>query len=95
MNFHIGKIYTLPHNFFFYKPNQPRLFQEYCKKVKIPENVQSEKYYYNNINFFENNNSCIEYCKKIIILENDDNVSSNSDVISDIDETWVDMKKYL
>ena len=39
MIFHIGKIYNLPINFFFYKSNQPRLWAEYCKKVKIPEKV--------------------------------------------------------
>lgn len=38
MNFHIGKIYKMPSNFYFYffKANQPRLLYEYCKKVKIP-----------------------------------------------------------
>jgi hypothetical protein len=40
MNFHIGKIYNLPSNFYFYKSNQPRLWMEYCKKIKITEKVE-------------------------------------------------------
>ena len=34
MNFHIGKIYNMPTNFYFYKANQPRLWMEYCKKME-------------------------------------------------------------
>ena len=84
MNFHIGKIYNLPSNFYFYKSNQPRLWDEYCKKIKIPvsniENIRS----YPNI-------SCIEYCRNIIIFpENDESIISDSD-----DDSWVDMKKFL
>ncbi len=33
MNFHTGKKYNFPSNFYFYKSNQPRLWMEYCKKV--------------------------------------------------------------
>ena len=40
MNFHNGKIYKMPSNFYFYKSNQPRLWAEYCKKIKIPEKVE-------------------------------------------------------
>ena len=50
MNFHIGKIY-------FYKANQPRLWMEYCKKIKIP---------YSAIILGSNTSSCI------IFLESDD-----------------------
>jgi hypothetical protein len=39
MIFHIGKIYKIPNNFFFYKSNQPKIFMEYCKKIKIPKNI--------------------------------------------------------
>jgi len=39
MNFHLGKIYKIPNNFFFYKSNQPKIWMEYCKKIKIPENI--------------------------------------------------------
>jgi hypothetical protein len=53
MNFHIGKIYKMPSNFYFYKANQQRLLYEYCKKVKIPiRNLD---------------NFCIEYCEKVKI----------------------------
>ena len=81
MNFHIGKIYNMPTNFYFYKSNQPRLWMEYCKKMeKNRENV---------IKIAETNNSCIEYCKNIIIFpENDE------ETISD-DDSWIDMKKFL
>ena len=54
MNFHIGKIYKMPSNFYFYKSNQPRLWDEYCKKIKIPVS---------NLD-----NSYIEYCKNITIF---------------------------
>jgi len=68
---------------FFYKANQARLCLEYCKKIKIPEKV---------------NTSCIEYCKNIVIfseineseIEEDKYSTSNSD-----DDSWIDMKKYL
>ena len=81
MNFHIGKIYNMPTNFYFYKSNQPRLWMEYFKKMeKNRENV---------IKIAETNNSCIEYCKNIIIFpENDE------ETISD-DDSWIDMKKFL
>ena len=39
MNFYTGKIYNMPSNFYFYKANQPRIWGEYCKKVKITERV--------------------------------------------------------
>jgi hypothetical protein len=79
MNFHIGKIYNMPTNFYFYKANQPRLWVEYCKKVKIPEKV--------NINI---NASCIEYCKNTVLFPENDEPESNSD-----DDSWIDIKKYL
>ena len=73
MNFHIGKIYNLPSNFYFYKSNQPRLLMEYCKKIKITEKV-------------EPNTSCIEYYKNIIIFpENDEIIDSDSDNDSWVD----------
>ena len=60
MNFYTGKIYNMPSNFYFYKANQPRIWGEYCKKVKIPEKVEPTA-------------SCIEYYKNIIIFpESDD-----------------------
>ena len=81
MNFHIGKIYNMPTNFYFYKSNQPRLWMEYCKKLEKNREVV--------LNIAETNNSCIEYCKNIIIFpENDE------ETISD-DDSWVDMKKIL
>ena len=87
MDFHIGKIYKLPKNLFFYKPNQPRLWIEYCKKVKLPENINQ----INPVKIIESNSSCIEYCKNIVIFpENDEISKSDSD-----DDSWVDMKKIL
>jgi hypothetical protein len=81
MNFHIGKIYNMPTNFYFYRANQPRLWIEYCKKLEKNREVV--------LNIAETNNSCIEYCKNIIIFpENDE------ETISD-DDSWVDMKKIL
>jgi hypothetical protein len=81
MNFHTGKIYNLPSNFYFYKSNQPRLWMEYSKKIKIPDSAI----------ILEHNTSCIEYYKNIIIFsENDEIIDSESD-----DDSWVDMKKYL
>lgn len=72
MNFHIGKIYKMPSNFYFYKSNQPRLWYEYCKKVKIP--------------IMNLDISCIEYCKHIAILsENIKQISDDSDDDSWID----------
>lgn len=93
MIFHTGKIYNMPKNFYFYKPNQPRLLMEYCKKINIPEKkfekYRSIKIDIPDINNEIENNSCIEYCKNIIIFpENDE------EKISD-DDTWVDMKKFL
>lgn len=82
MNFHTGKIYNLPSNFYFYKSNQPRLWMEYCKKIKIP---------YSAIILEPNTSSCIEYYKNIIIFpENDEIIEMESD-----DDSWVDMKKFL
>jgi len=63
MNFHIGKIYNLPSNFYFYKSNQPRLWAEYCKKV-VPHNSSCIEYYKNIIIFPEND--------EIIETESDD-----------------------
>ena len=81
MNFHIGKIYNMPTNFYFYRANQPRLWIEYCKKLEKNREVV--------LNIAETNNSCIEYCKNIIIFpENDE------ETISD-DDSWIDMKKFL
>jgi hypothetical protein len=62
MNFHIGKIYNLPSNFYFYKSNQPRLWMEYCKKIKITEKVEP------------NNSSCIIFSEndEISKSESDD-----------------------
>ena len=78
----IGKIYNLPNNFYFYKSNQPRLWAEYCKKVKISEKVNY---------IIPHNSSCIEYYKNIIIFpENDEIIETESD-----DDSWVDMKKIL
>jgi len=72
MNFHIGKIYNIPSNFYFYKANQPRLCEEYCKTVKIPEKI--------------NYSSCIEYYKNIIIFpENDEITKQDSDDDSWVD----------
>ena len=87
MDFHIGKIYNLPSNFYFYKANQPRLWIEYCKKVELPEN----NIHIDSVKIIESNNSCIEYCKNIVIFpENDKILKSDSD-----DDSWVDMKKFL
>jgi hypothetical protein len=81
MNFHIGKIYNMPTNFYFYKANQPRLWMEYCKKMEKNREVV--------LNIAEINNSCIEYCKNIVIFpENDEEITSD-------DDSWVDMKKIL
>ena len=81
MNFHIGKIYNMPTNFYFYRANQPRLWIEYCKKLEKNREVV--------LNIAETNNSCIEYCKNIIIFpENDEEITSD-------DDSWVDMKKIL
>ena len=88
MNFHTGKIYKMPTNFYFYKSNQPRLWMEYCKKIKLPE----KKIDKNNdfvINISEINNSCLEYCKNIIIFPENDEESTSDD------DSWVDMKKIL
>jgi hypothetical protein len=61
---------------------------EYCKKIKIPE----KKFETNRevvLNIAEINNSCIEYCKNIVIFpENDEEITSD-------DDSWVDMKKIL
>ena len=71
----------MPTNFYFYRANQPRLWIEYCKKLEKNREVV--------LNIAETNNSCIEYCKNIIIFpENDE------ETISD-DDSWVDMKKIL
>jgi len=81
MNFHIGKIYNMPNNLYFYKANQPQLLEDYCKKVKIS---------YSAI-ILEPHTSCIEYYNNIIIFpENDEISKSESD-----DDSWVDMKKFL
>ncbi len=81
MNFHTGKIYNLPSNFYFYKSNQLRLWMEYSKKIKIPDSSI----------ILEPNTSCIENYKNIIIFpENDEIIDFESD-----DDSWVDMKKYL
>jgi hypothetical protein len=69
MNFHIGKIYNLPSNFYFYKSNQPRLWMEYCKKIKIPDSSI----------FLEHNTSCI------IFPENDEIIETESDDDSWVD----------
>lgn len=69
MNFHIGKIYNIPSNFYFYKSNQPRLWMEYCKKIKIPDSSI----------FLEYNTSCI------IFPENDEISKSESDDDSWVD----------
>jgi hypothetical protein len=70
MNFHIGKIYNLPSNFYFYKSNQPRLWMEYCKKIKIP---------YSAIILEPNTSSCI------IFPENDEIIETESDNDSWVD----------
>ena len=54
MNFHIGKIYNMPTNFYFYKANQPRLSVEYCKKVNININASCIEYCKNTVLFPEN-----------------------------------------
>jgi hypothetical protein len=89
MNFHIGKIYSMPKNLYLYKSNQPRFWMEYCKKVRLP------------IKNLEPINFCMEYCKDIIIFpENDEipysNSENNDDDDDDDDEqSWIDMKKIL
>lgn len=88
MNFHIGKIYKLPQNLYFYKSNQPRLLMEYCKKVKIPNKFLET---YSSDQILEQNTSCIEFCKNITIFpENEESFIKDSD-----DDSWVDMKKFL
>ena len=88
MNFHLGKIYNMPNNFYFCKSNQPKIWMEYCKKIKIPEKNLDKN---GKIEVFisEPNYSCLEYCKNIIIFpENDEEIMSE-------DDSWVDMKKIL
>jgi hypothetical protein len=80
MNFHIGKIYSMPNNLYFYKSNQPKFWMEYCKKVSLP------------VKNLEPINLCIEYCKDIIIFPENDELTKSD---SDDDESWVDMKKIL
>jgi len=87
MIFHTGKIYKMPNNFYFYKSNQPKIWMEYCKKIKIPEKKIEENIV--KINILEVNNSCLEYCKNIVLFP-----EKNDEIISD-DESWVDMKKIL
>ena len=67
MNFHLGKIYNMPNNFYFCKSNQPKIWMEYCKKIKIPEKNLDKN---GKIEVFisEPNYSCLEYCKNIIIF---------------------------
>ena len=99
MDFHIGKIYKLPNNFYFYKANQPRLLIEYCKQ-KLKSNNSSKEYNYKildteyHIQFsekiLETNSSCLEYCKNIMNSNNDESLIIESD-----DDSWVDMKKFL
>ena len=90
MDFHIGKIYKFPSNFYFYKANQPRIWVEYCKKVKIPEK-KSDLYMSIPVQILEQNNSFIEFCKNITIFpDNDESFTRDSD-----DDSWVDMKKFL
>ena len=88
MNIHLGKIYNMPNNFYFCKSNQPKIWMEYCKKIKIPEKNLDKN---GKIEVFisEPNYSCLEYCKNIIIFpENDEEIMSE-------DDSWVDMKKIL
>ena len=86
MNFHLGKIYNMPNNFYFCKSNQPKIWMEYCKKIpekNLDKNNKTE------IFISEPNYSCLEYCKNIIIFpENDEEIMSE-------DDSWVDMKKIL
>ena len=89
MNFHLGKIYKMPNNFYFYKSNQPKLWMKYCKKIKIPEK-NLDKNSKIEIIISETNNSCIDYCKNIIIFP-----ENYEEIISDEDDSWVDMKKIL
>lgn len=91
MNFHLGKIYKFPNNLYFYKANQPRLLMEYCKKIKIPQNIHHIK----PIRILENNSSCIEYCKNIIIFPENDEITKMENENENDDESWVDMKKFL
>jgi hypothetical protein len=87
MIFQIGKIYKMPNNFYFYKSNQPKFWMEYCKKIKIPDKKIEKKSV--EINILEVNNSCLEYCKNIVLFP-----ENNEEIISD-DESWVDIKKIL
>jgi hypothetical protein len=89
MNFHLGKIYNMPNNFYFCKSNQPKIWMEYCKKIKIPEK-NLDKNNKTEIFISEPNNSCLEYCKNIIIFP-----EIEEEIISDDDDSWVDMKKIL
>ena len=69
----------MPSNFYFYKPNQLRLWAEYCKKIKTPDKILVP------------NKSCIEYCNNITIFpESLQQISSDSD-----DDSWFDMKKNM
>jgi hypothetical protein len=63
MNFHIGKIYS-------YKSNKPRLWAEYCKKIKTP---------YSAVILEPNTSSCI------IIQESDEISNFDSDNDSWVD----------
>jgi hypothetical protein len=85
MNFQIGKIYSMPTNFYFYKPNQQKFWMEYCKKIKISERKISDI-----------DKTCIEYCKNIILFPENDELESVQDEKSNSDDdSWIDMKKYL
>lgn len=96
MNFHIGKIYNMPNNFFFYKANQPRLWMEYCKKVIIPEINTSCIEYCKKVRNPEINTSCIEYCKNIVVFyENNEPEPELDEKTNSDDDSWIDMKKYL
>lgn len=83
MNFHIGKIYKIPNNFFFYKSNQSKFWMDYCKKIKIPKII-----FINQIN-----NSYINYCKNIDLIS--DNEYSESIDSYNSDNSWIDLKKKL
>ena len=86
MNFHIGKIYKMPKHFYFYKSNQPNFWMEYL--IKIPEKKLEKNIEYNKI-ISEIDNSCLEYCKNIVLLP------ENTDNLLDDDDSWVDIKKIL
>jgi len=93
MDFHIGKIYKLPNNFYFYKANQPRLLIEYCKKKLKSNNykiLDTEYHIQISETILETNSSCLEYCKNIMNSNNDESLIIESD-----DDSWVDMKKFL